>query len=53
MFKKKVRNSDTLMRRHFSGRTSVTMGWLDGMTGCQGDCNTESHVVTFKDFTYW
>jgi hypothetical protein len=29
---------------------SYAMGWLDGMTGCQGECQFEGSSVTFKNF---
>ena len=32
------------------GGGGIDMGWLDGMTGCQGECNLASSSVTFKNF---
>jgi hypothetical protein len=26
------------------------VSWLDGMTGCQGDCQLQGSSVTFKNF---
>ncbi len=31
------------------GNTFNTMSWLDGMTGCSGDCNLESTHASFSD----
>ena len=30
--------------------TSSDMSWLDGMTGCQGQCDLAASTVTFKNF---
>merc|ERR1712200_3949 len=35
------------------GGGGIDMNWLDGMTGCQGDCNLASASVTFSDFAIW
>jgi len=32
------------------GGGGIDMGWLDGMTGCQGECNLAGSSVTFKNF---
>jgi len=32
------------------GGGGIDMGWLDGMTGCGGDCNIDSQSVTFSNF---
>ena len=32
------------------GGGGIDMGWLDGMTGCGGECNLESSSVTFRNF---
>ena len=31
------------------GLSNKGMGWLDGPTGCQGDCNVSASSVTFSD----
>lgn len=31
------------------GTTNSGMRWLDGMTGCSGDCNKDSATVTFSN----
>jgi len=35
------------------GGPGIDMGWLDGMTGCWGDCNLGGSSVTFSDFDLW
>ena len=32
------------------GGPGTDMGWLDGMTGCRGECNLGESKVTFKNF---
>ncbi len=32
------------------GNSYQTMKWLDGETGCQGDCNLSATVQTYSDF---
>merc|ERR1739838_188762 len=32
------------------GGPGVDMGWMDGITGCGGECNIGSATVTFKNF---
>ena len=32
------------------GGPGIDMSWLDGMTGCQGECNIQETSVTFKNF---
>ena len=32
------------------GGPDTDMGWLDGMTGCQGVCNLNGASVTFSNF---
>ena len=32
------------------GGGGIDMGWLDGMTGCQGECNIDSASVTMTNF---
>merc|ERR1712228_856437 len=32
------------------GGGGIDMGWLDGMTGCGGECNIDASRVTFKNF---
>ena len=32
------------------GGPGVDMNWLDGMTGCGGQCNIAGSSVTFKNF---
>jgi hypothetical protein len=32
------------------GGPDIDMNWLDGMTGCQGQCNLDASSVTFKKF---
>lgn len=32
------------------GGEGMDMGWLDGMTGCQGQCNLAASRVTFRNF---
>ena len=32
------------------GGGGIDMGWLDGMTGCWGDCNIDSNSVSFSNF---
>jgi len=32
------------------GGSYETMEWLDGMTGCTGDCNATTDHVTFSNF---
>ena len=29
------------------------MDWLDGMTGCQGECNLGGSSVKFYNFNLW
>ena len=35
------------------GGGGIDMNWLDGMTGCGGECNLASSSVTFSDFAIW
>jgi len=35
------------------GGGGIDMGWLDGMTGCGGECNIGGSSVTFSEFTLW
>merc|ERR1712142_529002 len=35
------------------GGGGIDMGWLDGMTGCGGDCNIDGSSVTFTNFELW
>ena len=35
------------------GGGGIDMGWLDGMTGCGGDCNIDGASVTFSNFELW
>ena len=35
------------------GGPGINMDWLDGMTGCWGDCHIESNAVTFSNFNLW
>ena len=35
------------------GGNGIDMGWLDGMTGCWGECNIQSNSVTFSNFNLW
>lgn len=35
------------------GGPGIDMGWLDGMTGCWGDCNLGGSSVTFSEFNLW
>ena len=32
------------------GNSYDTMKWLDGETGCTGDCNLEATETTYSDF---
>ena len=32
------------------GGGGIDMGWLDGMTGCGGDCNIDGSSVKFSNF---
>ena len=32
------------------GGSGIDMGWLDGMTGCGGECNIDSASVTMTNF---
>ena len=32
------------------GGPGIDMNWLDGMTGCGGECNIGGSSVTFKNF---
>jgi len=32
------------------GGPGIDMGWLDGVTGCEGVCDVDSSIVTFSDF---
>ena len=32
------------------GGGGIDMGWLDGMTGCQGECNIDGASVTMTNF---
>jgi hypothetical protein len=32
------------------GGGGIDMGWLDGMTGCGGECNLSAASVTFSNF---
>jgi len=35
------------------GGPGIDMGWLDGMTGCWGDCDIGGSSVTFSGFNLW
>ena len=35
------------------GGGGIDMGWLDGMTGCGGDCNLGASSVAFSNFNIW
>jgi len=35
------------------GGNGNDMKWLDGMTGCQGDCNIDASTVRFSNFRVW
>jgi len=35
------------------GGNGIDMGWLDGMTGCGGECNIDGSSVTFSGFELW
>ena len=35
------------------GGPDIDMGWLDGMTGCQGSCNLGASSVSFSNFNLW
>jgi len=35
------------------GGSGGDMGWLDGMTGCGGDCDVDGSSVTFSGFNVW
>merc|ERR1711909_2169 len=35
------------------GGGGIDMGWLDGMTGCWGECNIGGSSVTFSNFALW
>merc|ERR1711909_86846 len=35
------------------GGGGIDMGWLDGMTGCGGECNIDGSSVTFTNFELW
>jgi len=35
------------------GGGGIDMGWLDGMTGCGGECNIDSASVTMTNFELW
>merc|ERR1719315_837189 len=32
------------------GGGGIDMGWLDGMTGCSGECNIDASSVSFTNF---
>jgi len=32
------------------GGAGIDMGWLDGMTGCQGECNLDISSISFSNF---
>lgn len=32
------------------GGGGIDMGWLDGMTGCWGECNIDGSSVSFSNF---
>ena len=32
------------------GGGGIDMNWLDGMTGCGGECNIDGSTVTFSNF---
>ena len=32
------------------GGSGIDMGWLDGMTGCGGECDIDSASVTMMNF---
>ena len=34
----------------FSGGGGINMDWLDGMTGCGGECNLGGSSVRFSNF---
>ena len=36
-----------------AGGGGIDMGWLDGITGCGGECNIDGSSVTFTDFELW
>merc|ERR1711978_785352 len=35
------------------GGGGIDMGWLDGMTGCGGECNIDGSSVPFTNFELW
>ena len=35
------------------GGSGIDMGWLDGMTGCGGECDIDSASVTMTNFELW
>ena len=35
------------------GGGGIDMGWLDGMTGCGGECNIDGSSVTMTNFELW
>jgi len=35
------------------GGNGIDMNWLDGMTGCWGDCNIQGSSVVFSNFNLW
>merc|ERR1712241_1612349 len=35
------------------GGNGINMDWLDGMTGCWGECNIAGSSVTFSNFNLW
>ena len=37
----------------YSGGNGINMDWLDGMTGCGGECNIGGSSVTFSGFELW
>ena len=35
------------------GGNGIDMNWLDGMTGCGGECNIQGSSVVFSNFNLW
>merc|ERR1712047_213164 len=45
--------NDMVFVASLRGGGGIDMGWLDGMTGCGGDCNLGASSVAFSNFNIW
>ena len=45
--------TDMVFTASLWGGGGIDMGWLDGMTGCGGECDIDSASVTMTNFELW